>query len=173
MKLTWFGGETFRIHAAGMMIVVKGAGLLPGVEPSELISGADVVVDFAEAANASVSEWKPRAALKTLEVEEVMRRPEIVGLGQGAMVIDADGEAPLVLTTDDAPAGGRWMVHAVVVLAGANLAQRGLALLERNAPRLIALAGEEPEIDAAFVALRDKLDGTGLVALERALAVEV
>ena len=173
MKLTWFGGETFRIHAAGMMIVVKGAGILSGVDPSELVSGADVVVDFAEAANASESEWKPRAALKMLELEEAMRRPEIVGLGQGTMVIDADGEAPLVLTTDGAPVGGRWMVHAVVVLAGANLAQRGLALLERNAPRLIALAGEEPEIDAAFEALRDKLDGTGLVALERGLAVEV
>ena len=173
MKLTWFGGETFRIHAAGMMIVVKGPGILSGVEPSELVSGADVVVDFAEAANASVSAWKPRAALKMLEVEEAMRRPEIVGLGQGAMVIDADGEAPLVLTTDGAPAGGRWMVHAVVVLAGANLAQRGLALLERHAPRLIALAGDQPEIDAAFDALRDRLDGTVLVALERGLAVEV
>jgi len=173
MKLTWFGSETFRIHAAGMMIVVKGADILQGAEPSELVSGADVVVDFAEAAIASGSDWKPRAALRMLEVDEVMREPAIVGLGQGALVVDADGEAPLVLTMGAVPAGGRWMSHAVVVLAGTGLMERGAAVLERHAPRLIALAGDEAEVDAAFDALRDKLDGTGLVALERGLAVEV
>jgi hypothetical protein len=60
-----------------------------------------------------------------------------------------------------------------VVLIGEGLAGRGCKLLERAAPRLIALAGSESEMDAAFEALRDRLDGTGLIALERGLAVEV
>ncbi|MCR6634818.1 hypothetical protein [Devosia sp.] len=102
-----------------------------------------------------------------------MRKPEVVGLGQGVLVVDADGEAPLVLAREEFAAVGRWLGQAVVVLIGEGLAERGGKLLERSAPRLVALAGAESEVDAAFDALRDRLDGTGLIALERGMAVEV
>ncbi|MCR6634819.1 hypothetical protein [Devosia sp.] len=49
MKLTWFGDDTFRIHAAGAIVVVEGEGALPGVDRAELVSGADLVVAFAGA----------------------------------------------------------------------------------------------------------------------------
>lgn len=173
MKLNWFGDDTFRIHAAGAIVVVEGEGALPGVDRAELVSGADIVVAFAEAVGGANVEWKPRAPLRMLEVDEAMRQPEVAGLGQGALVIDADGEAPLVLAREDFAAAGRWLGQAVVVLIGEGLAERGLALLERSAPRLIALAGSESEVDTAFDALRASLDGTGLIALERGLAVEV
>lgn len=170
MQLTWFGDDTFRIHAAGAIVVVLGEGALPGVE---LVSGADLVVPFAGAVGGAAGDWKPRAPLRMLELDEAMRQPEVIGLGQGALVVDADGEAPLVLARQDFAAAGRWLGQAVVVLIGAGLAERGVKLLERAAPRLIALAGAESEVDAAFEALRDRLDGTGLIALERGLAVEV
>jgi len=173
MKLTWFGNDTFRIHAAGSIVVVTGADVLPGVDRAELVSGADVVVAFADVAKGEKADWKPRAPLRMLEADEAMRRPEVLGLGPGALVVDADGEAPLVLARQDFAANGRWVGQAVVVLIGEDLAARGVALLERAAPRLVALAGTESEVDAAFEALRDRLDGTGLVALERGLAVEV
>ena len=173
MKLTWFGDDTFRIHAAGAIVVVEGEGALPGVDRAELVSGADIVVAFADAVGGVDAEWKPRAPLRMLEVDEAMRQPEVAGLGQGALVIDADGEAPLVLAREEFAAVGRWVGQAVVVLVGEGLAERGGALLGRSAPRLIALAGTESEVDAAFDALRDRLDGTGLIALERGLAVEV
>jgi hypothetical protein len=108
-----------------------------------------------------------------LEVDEAMRQPEVVGLGQGAIVVDADGEVPLVLASGDFSASGRWVGQALVVLIGEGLAERGAAILERAGPRFMALAGGEAEVDAAFAALRDRLDGTGLIALERGLAVEV
>jgi hypothetical protein len=173
MKLTWFGDDTFRIHAAGAIVVVEGEGALPGVDRAELVSGADVVVAFAGVAYGATGDWKPRAPLRMLEVDETMRPPEVVGLGEGGLVVDADGEAPLVLAREEFSAGGRWLGQAVVVLIGEGLAERGTKLLGRAAPRLIALAGAELEVDAAFAALRDRLDGTGLIALERGLAVEV
>lgn len=173
MKLTWFGDDTFRIHAAGAIVVVEGEGALPGVERAELVSGSDLVVAFAYVAGGAIGDWKPRALLRMLEVDEAMRQPEVVGLGQGALVVDADGEAPLVLAREDFAAAGRWLGQAVVVLIGEGLAARGGALLGRAAPRLIALAGSESDVDAAFDLLRDRLDGTGLIALERGLAVEV
>ena len=173
MKLTWFGDDTFRIHAAGAIVVVEGEGALPGVDRAELVSGADVVVAFAEAVGGVNAEWKPRAPLPMLEVDEAMRQPEVVGLGQGALVIDADGEVPLVLAREEFAAAGRWLGQAVVVLVGEGLVERSGVLIGRAAPRLIALAGNESEVDAAFDALRDRLDGTGLIALERGLAVEV
>ena len=173
MKLTWFGGETFRIHTAGAIVVVMGEGALPGVERSELVGGADVVVAFGDSGQAGSGDWKPRAPLRMLEADEAVRPPEVLGLGQGALVIDADGEAPLILAKSDFAATGRWLGQAVVVLIGDGLAERGGTLLERSLPRLVALAGDEAEVDVTFDALRDKLDGTGLIALERGLAVEV
>jgi hypothetical protein len=173
MKLTWFGDDTFRIHAAGSIVLLEGDRTPEGVERAELMSGADRVVRFAEVGVLAAEGWKPRAPLRMLEVDEDVRKPEVVGLGEGVLVLDADGEAPLVLARDGVPRGGRWLGQAVVVLVGQGLAERGLAMLESIPPRLIALAGPDAEVDAAFTALRDHLDGTGLVALERALAVEV
>lgn len=171
MKLTWFGNGTFSIHAGGAILVVESDGALVGVDRAELVSGADRVVAFQ--AIEVVGDWRPRVPLRMLEADDAMRGPEVVGLGQGALVVDADGEAPLVLAREGFAATGRWFGQAVVVLIGDGLAERGLALLERAAPRLIALAGSESEVDAAFAVLRDRLDGAGLIALERGLAVEV
>ena len=172
MKLTWFGSNTFRIHAAGAMVVVSGAGELLGVDRAELVSGADLIVDFG-GSKEPVADWKPRPPLKMLDAGEAMRRPEIVPLGNDTLVLDSDGEAPLVLARGAPELSGRWVGQAVIVLIGENLAQRGQSLLDRHAPRLIALAGPDPDVDAAFETLRASLDGTGLVALERGLAVEV
>ena len=173
MKLTWFGDDTFRIHAAGAIVVIEGEGALPGVDRAELVSGADLVVAFAGAMSSASEGWKPRAPLRMLEVDESVRQPEVIGLGPGVLAVDADGEVPLVLAREEFGATGRWLGQAVVVLMGEGLAERGGRLLDRSAPRLIALAGSGSEMDAAFDALRDRLDGTGLVALERGMAVEV
>lgn len=173
MKLTWFGDCTFRVHAGGSVVVVEGRADLPGVERAELESGVDRVVTFDGPVVTTADTWKPRAPLRILEADEAMRAPDVVALGQGVLVIDADGEAPLVLASCAFSATGRWLGQAVIVLAGDGLAARGSALLESFAPRLIALAGTESEVDAAFGAMRDRLDGTGLIALEPGLAVEV
>ncbi|SFV31114.1 hypothetical protein SAMN05216456_1236 [Devosia crocina] len=172
MKLTWFGSDTFRIHAAGSMIVVEGKDRLAGVDHSELVSGADHVFAF-DAAPTVPAGWKPRAPLKMLEAGEGLRAPDVVQIGNGALAVDADGEAPLILLKREVELSGRWVGQSVVAMVGTNLARRGESLLLRHAPRLLALAGSDAEVEAAFGVLPPLLDGTGLVALERALAVEV
>jgi hypothetical protein len=171
MKLTWFGDETFRIHAAGAIVVVEGAVLPEGVDRVELVAGGDVIVNLPRGSVARQAGWRPRAPLKILDEDEKVRLPETVALEEGVLALDADGEAPLVLTRGGLSATGRWVGQAVVVLIGERLAERGVEMLETVQPRLIALAGADQEV--AFEALRDRLDGTGLVALERGLAVEV
>ena len=65
---------------------------------------------------------------------------------------------------------GRWSSEAVVVaFAGSDIG----AVLDAFRPKLMALAVPEAEVDRTIAALRDQLDGTGLVALEPGLALEV
>ena len=174
MKLTWFGNETFRLHTGGEIVVVLGQGEIAGIDAAELVSGAGLVVRFAEVDPvADPAAWRPRAALRPMEEDEAGRVPQVWALAPSVLVIDADGEAPLVLSTGALPKPGKWVDRAVIVLAGEDMAGRGSAVLETSSPRLLALAGEDGEVDAAFAQLRDRLDGTGMVALERGLAVEV
>ena len=92
------------------------------------------------------------------------------------MLIDAAGEPPLVLLGSGAqPRFGRWADDAVVVLFGGgdSVVRGGSVLLDVARPKLIALAADEATVDLAIAALRDHLDGTGLVSLEPGLALEV
>lgn len=174
MKLTWFGASTFRIHAGGAIVVVEPEAVGAGIDPAELVSGADLVVGFGQGEVPTDSAaWKPRAPLRPLEADEQNRAPEIFALTADCLVVDADGEAPLVIACGTVPSLGKWADKAVFVLSGPVPAEQGEALLERVSPRLVAVAGDEAAVDDAFSRLRDKLDGTGMIALERALAVEV
>ena len=89
------------------------------------------------------------------------------------LLIEPDEDMPLLIAAGAVPPLGRWAEKAVVVLAGQGLARRGTMLVEAAIPRLIALAGTDAELDAAFAQLPPKLDAAGLVALEPGLAVEV
>jgi hypothetical protein len=62
-----------------------------------------------------------------------------------------------------------------VVLFGAGemAGAIGTALLNVSRPKLIALADAEDAIDGAVEALREHLEGAGLIALEEGMAVEV
>lgn len=77
-----------------------------------------------------------------------------------AVLVDAAGEPPLILGTPGSL--GRWANDAIAVL------------FEPAAPppvRLIALAVSD--VEAAVAAMQPQLDGTGLVALESGMALEV
>lgn len=173
MKLTWFGQTAFRIHIGGEIVVID-ADLAPvGVDRNELVSGADHVIALdGEHPAADGQNWRPRPRERLLDAGEATRPVQYWALGHGGLVIDADEDMPLLVLAGPVPTLGRWAERAVLVLAGDRLAPRATALADALAPRLIALAGDEDEVDAAFAALRSRLDGTGLLALERGLAVE-
>lgn len=173
MKLTWFGNGSFRVHAGGRIVVVAPGAAPEGVSRAELVSGADLVVEEGAAiSEADGRSWKAQPAGRLLDAEAEPGPAQVFSLGAGALLIAAEGERPLLVLEGQAPALGRWVERAVVVIAGDGLAARAAAVVERG-PRLLALAGAEAEVDAAFAALRGTLDGTGLVALERGMAVEV
>jgi hypothetical protein len=177
MKLTWFGGTTVRIHIGGAILVVDADRAPDGIDPAELVSGADRVVNGFGAGLPQVdtTRWKPRKPARLLDEGETLPPVEAWSAGPGALLVDAIGEPPLLLLTGEPPALGRWADAAVVALFGdgAALARLGLAVINDTPPRLLTLAGDEAAIDTAVFALRDALDGTGLVSLEAGLALEV
>jgi hypothetical protein len=176
MKLTWFGGTTIRVHIGGAILVVDAAAAPQRFDPTELVSGADhVIEEFGRALPELEAGWKPRKAPRLVDEGEAQPSVQVFSAGAGAILVDAMGEAPLLLIRGKTPDLGRWRSDAVVVVFGddQSLLQRAQDALEATSPRLLVLAGSEAGIDNAFAGLRAQLDGTGLMALEAALALEV
>lgn len=177
MKLTWFGGTTIRIHIGGAILVVDAEHAPAGIDPAELVSGADVVVrDFgAELPAIDAALWKPRKAPRLLDDGGTLPAIDVARAGRRALLVGAVGEAPLLLLAGEVPPLGRWAEGAVIALFGnaTGLTRLGHGVLADRPPRLLALAGDEAAIDAAIGALRAELDGTGLVSLEAGLALEI
>ncbi len=174
MKLTWFGNNAFRIHIGGQIIVVEANGAPVGVDGKELVSGADRVLGLN--GNLPVTDlvnWKPRPRQRLLDAGDLPRPALIWSAGTDCLLIEPDEDMPLLLVAGLVPELGRWAEKAVIVLAGEGLAERGSALVDMVIPRLMALAGNDAELDTAFAQLPSKLDGAGLIALEPGLAVEV
>jgi hypothetical protein len=170
MKLTWFGGTTLRVHIGGRILVCDPRGI-QGIDGGELVSGADRVFRFDEALpELDPARWQPRRAGALINDDALVMDVLLHRLAPGAVLLDAAGAPPLVLLNGPVPAAGRWARDAVAVAFGADAAASALEVL---APRLIALALPEPALEATFAALRDRLNGTALVALESGMALEV
>lgn len=173
MKLTWFGGTTFRIQIGGQVVVVDPEAAPDGIDRSELVSGADHVVAMRGGGKpVDLQSWRPRAAERLLDAGDAVRPLELWSVGGSGLLIDGDVDRPLLLAAENVPTLGRWADKAVMVLAGSALADRAERLLAAAGPALVALAGSEADVDATLDRVRDRLDGTGLIALEPGLAVE-
>ena len=177
MKLTWFGGSTFRIHIGGQIIVTDAAGAQAPVDRTELCSGADREVTLGDLRRLPAIDgagWRPPRAASPLQVDDeppglFMGRLE----GQG-LLVHAAGEPPLLLTGGAISGAGRWSREAVVVAHGAAVQapETAIGLLEVLSPKLMLLAAPAPTLDVLFPALREHLGGTALVALEVGMALE-
>lgn len=168
MKLTWFGGTTIRIHIGGSILVCDPAGI-GGVDPDELVSGADRVFELDGLARVDPAAWQPGRAGSMLDE---MADVAVLGI-EGGAVVSVAGEPPLVLARSPLPKLGRWGRDAVIVVFGAAADELAGAVLDAVGPKLIAIAAEEAVVERAFSALRDRLDGTGLASLEAGLALEI
>ncbi|MDB5536858.1 MAG: hypothetical protein JWQ65_1733 [Devosia sp.] len=177
MKLTWFGGTTMRVHIGGAMLVIDAAGAPAGIDRTELVSGADRQVSFADLDGLDAidpARWAPRKVPALID-ESDLPAVAVYREGDTAILLDAVGEQPLLIVTGQIERMGRWAANGVVVVAGASEALPGLAanVLERLGPKLIAVAGPEAAVDAVILRVKDELHGTGLMALEPGLALEV
>lgn len=174
MKLTWFGNSTFRIHIGGQIVIVDADAAPRGVERHELVSGANHVIMLnGNPVVTDLAGWKPRPPERLLDAADQPRPVQVWSAAPDCLLIEPDEDMPLLIVAAAVPPLGRWAEKAVVVLVGQGLAQRGTMLVDKAIPRLIALAGTDAELDAAFAQLPPKLDGAGLVALEPGMAVEV
>ena len=167
MKLTWFGGTTIRIHIGGSILVCDPAGI-GGVDPDELVSGADRVFAMDELERIDPAAWQPGRGGSMLDDVTV----SLFGIEGGAMV-SASGEPPLLLLKSAPPRLGRWGRDAIVVVFGEEADGLAAEVLDAVGPRLIAIAASETVVDRAFAALRERLNGTGLASLDAGLALEV
>jgi len=177
MKLTWFGGTTMRVHIGGVMLVIDAEGAPEGIDRTELVSGADRLVTFGDMAGLEAIEpadWAPRrmpALIDETDAAEV----GVYRVGDAAILVDAVGERPLLLVIEEVARLGRWVSNAVVVVMGVPEALPDLTaqVLERLAPKLVAVAGPEDAVDQVILRVQNLLDGTGFMALETGLALEV
>lgn len=173
MKLTWFGGTTFRIHLGGRMLVVDADSAPPAIDRAELLSGADHAFGLWDDLPPAAPNWSPRKVGALIDAAADLPDVLVYRLGDAAVLIEAVGEPPLVIATGDVPETGRWGREAVVIVAGNQLADTARSVVNELGPRLLALAGGEYAIEETIQAVRDLLEGTGLMAMEPALAVEV
>lgn len=173
MKLTWFGGTTLRLHIGGRVIVIDAEDAPDWVDRTELVSGADRVARLDEDFPAAEARrWQPRK-VAALIAESGLPDVLLHRLGEGAVLVESVGERPLVIATGAVPESGRWGAEAVVVVAGRQPERVAAEALEAMAPRLLVVAAGDAAVDRVIAAVRDRLDGTGLMALEPAMAVEL
>jgi hypothetical protein len=176
MKLTWFGGTTIRIHIGGAILVLDPSGAPEGIDAAELVSGADTVISGfgAELPTVDSAHWKPRKPARLIDQGDTLPSIEAWRAGEGAVLVEAVGEPPLLLLrTYEVPELGAWAERAVIVLLGGELRERTENMRDATTPRLVALAGDESDIDETFEILGDRLFGMGLVSLEAGLALEI
>jgi hypothetical protein len=174
MKLTWFGGTTVRVHIGGAILVIDPDGAELGIDSTELVSGADQIIRSDGLSDIDLATWRPRKAGRSLD-DEGLSPVRAWATESGGVLLDAAGEPPLLLFPYSEPHLGRWAGSAIIVIngTGESLATLGAAILGEMPPRLLILAGDDASIDHAIPILRDQLDGTGLVALEPRMALEV
>lgn len=177
MKITWFAAMTFRIHIAGRIIVIESEGAPEGVDPGELVSGAQTVVSAARNGipDFDPSIWKPRRRGRLIDEDEGDEGLNLFRLGAGLVASSADEGVLVIADAGAGPQWGRWADGAVVVLSGtgAQCVAEGAALLEIARPRLIALAIGDGAADTAFEGLAPQLGDASLTVLEPGMAVEV
>lgn len=174
MKLTWFGGTTFRIHIGGQMLVVDAEGAPSPVDRTELLSGADHAFGLGDdLPGVEARKWAPRKVAALIDEGAGLSGAMVHRLAGAAVLIEAIGEPPLVIATGSVPETGRWGREAIVVVAGKDLPGTAASVINEIGPRLIAIAGGEAAIEATIATVRDLLEDTGLMAMEPALALEV
>lgn len=174
MKLTWFGGTTLRLHIGGQMLVVDAEGAPDWIDRTELLSGADHAFALSDTLHEiDPQRFQPRKVGALIDAGDELPEVLVHRAGPDVVLIEAVGESPLLLVTGPVEGFGRWARDAVVVLSGREMQATARSVMDEIGPRLIAIAGADAAVEAVIEAIRDRLDGTGLMALEPGMALEV
>lgn len=174
MKLTWFGGTTLRLHIGGRILVVDAGGAPDWIDRTELLSGVDRAFALGDdLPRIDPQRFQPRKVGALIDAGDELPDVLVHRAGPDAVLIEAVGESPLLLVTGAVEGFGRWTRDAVVIVAGREMPATAQSVMDEIGPRLIAIAGPDAAVDAVIEVIRDRLDGTGLMALEPGMALEV
>lgn len=170
MRLTWFGGDAFRIQFGGtVLLVAPGSATMP-IDAAELRAGVEREVGFeGESAPASFAadEWRPLAR-RSLMAEGGGDDLRASLADNNTMVLEAEGEGGLILSRGEAlpklPGG---------LVAGATLVftHPSVMLAEGVWPRRVLLAIEGGS-EGAWDRIVARLPGVALQMLDPGMAVE-
>lgn len=176
MKITWFGGTTFRLYLGGKIFVTDGHLVPKDISRHEVEAAADHLIDLSDGvqdlAYLDPESWTRKKPVRLIDAPE----EEIAALytlsGEG-LFIDEPAEGPVILAPGGETAWGHFADGAVAILFGTaqNVLAGAEALLIAARPRLIALAAEGLSTDG-FRGLSVRAGGCAVLILEPRLAVE-
>lgn len=176
MRLTWFGGSTFRLYLGGRIIVTSPDRAPAGVEHAELVAAADHLIDLEDGISEfeviDPERWHPRRP-KRLVDQSGETIVELFAVGDEGLIVDEAEEGPVIIAPAGLKAWGRFADDAVVVVYGVPEAvTRGVNALAMVArPKLIALAAEGLT-DDQFARTASAAGASPVQVLERGLALE-
>lgn len=176
MKITWFGGSTFRIYVGGKIFVTDHDRAPEGVDPHEVSAAADHKIDLSdgivEFPYLDVENWKKRRPQRLLDMPEEMIAALYTIEGE-ALFIDEPQEGPVIVAPAGQTAWGHFADNAVVVLYGNSSAilEGAQSLLIAARPKLITIATSGIS-DTQMSALGSVCGECALQILEQGFAIE-
>ena len=182
MRITWFGGSVFRIAIGDDILVIDPDRAAPGIDAAELVAGASGVLSSHSDGQAMTPEalarWRPRQARRAIDLDDDSVAPlNVWRLAPGALLIDAPGEAGLVLAGAGADLPpGRWADGAVLLGIGSAQAsaEAFLPLVDSARPAILLVAASAtPDAAALVSALGPNGQGLPVQILEPGLALEL
>lgn len=176
MKITWFGGSTFRLYIGGKIFVTDAERAPEGVSPHEVGAAADQRIDLSdgivEFPYLEVETWRRKKPLRLIDepVEQIAALYTIEG---EALFIDEPQEGPLIVAPGGQTAWGRFADDSVVVLHGRaeDIVAGVKSLLIAARPKLVAIASDGLS-EGQFSELAAVCGDCALQVLEKGFAIE-
>lgn len=176
MRITWFGGSTFRLYIGGKIFVTDVEKVSGGTDPHEVAAAADHRIDLSdgivEFPYLEVETWRKKRPLRMIDEPEEQIAALYTIEGE-ALFIDEPQEGPVIVAPGGETAWGHFADGAVVVLFGTakGVEDGATSLLKAGRPKLIAIAADgfsEKEMGRLAAVCGD----CALQVLEKGLAVE-
>jgi len=176
MKITWFGGSTFRIYVGGKIFVTDHDRAPEGIDPHEVSAAADYKINLSdgkiEFPYLDIESRKDQRPRRLIDVPQELIASLYTIEGE-ALFIDEPQEGPVVVAPGQQTAWGHFADNAVVVLHGKSeeVLEGAQSLLVAARPKLVAIAADGFSEDQLGV-LAKTCGNCALQVLEQGLPVE-
>jgi len=177
MKITWFGGSTFRLYVGGKIFVTDADKAPDGINAHEVAAAADHRIDLsdgiADFPYLDAENWTPRRPRRALDMPDEQLY-ELYTISGEALFIDEPEEGPVIVAPAGQTAWGRFADNGVIVLYGAahQLAGDISNLILAARPKLLMVA-VDGLTDALIGEISPVANGCAVQIMEPGLSLEV